>query len=647
MKNGKKAFQRKIAVFISHIFGDYQRNVCQGVIDKATEYGYHVDIFVSNDEKVLGEFGLGEFGVLRIPHLKSYDGVIISSSTYLLPELRRKALDRLQDCPCPIIDINSPGSPFPSVFLDNNSVTGKLVEHLVQAHCLTDIRYLGNLPEQEISNARRRAFLDAICAAGLPVGAFSSTDSDYSREGIAAALDFFLCDRLPQAIVCYNDAMAYTLMTLLAERGIKVPEQIAVTGCDYLEFGQSIEPPLTTITFPAYELGEVAFEDLLSLLDRKESGKDTDSASWDPASAKIVTASPRFGGSCGCPVHRAFPSIVYSYHLREKIASLESIALSNIRMSAGLQGVTDIDAAMDRLTEFLVDIEGLRDFYLCLYSDWDQISGHERELANTLENMVFLKLALKDKKRLPECTFAKKDVLPEFLQKNSAEVHVFTPLFFGNKDYGYLCQSYENNHISYPFTFVSWLQNVNSMLKNISDNRNMQIMLNRLEDIYRKDDLTELYNRQGFRMMLPEFLENARRENSGLLTAVLDIDGLKSINDTYGHPEGNFAIQIAGQAISQACGENILACRWGGDEFYLLGSGCTEKDAQTYIRKIQNYLEHYNQLHARPYLLSISAGYAIACGYTEEDMQECFEKADARMYENKRASHENKKKQTR
>ena len=84
----------KIAVFISHIYGEYQRNLCQGVIDKATEFGYHVDIFVSNDEKILGQYASGESGVLKIPNPSTYDGALLSSGTYLVPELKQNVIAR-------------------------------------------------------------------------------------------------------------------------------------------------------------------------------------------------------------------------------------------------------------------------------------------------------------------------------------------------------------------------------------------------------------------------------------------------------------------------------------------------------------------------------------------------------------------------
>lgn len=626
----------KIAVFISHIYGEYQRNLCQGVIDKATEFGYHVDIFVSNDEKILGQYASGESSILKIPNPSTYDGVILSSGTYLVSELQQNVITTLQGWNCPVVDINSVQSPFPKVLLDNNAPVEDLVSHLATAHSLKNIYYLGSSVEKEISSYRESYYTQAMLHLKLSSHILVE-NADFSVSGIRSALDTLLAANA-HAIVCYNDAMACTVIGELASRGISVPEQIAVTGCDNLEFGQNITPSLTTVTFPSYELGEQGFLLLLALLDHTP-----------PKQPPIVKAEARYGGSCGCAICSEEPSILFSNKLRAKIDTLESTYLKDIHMSASLQGLTDIDSAMDLLFEFLRNIqeeqgiEGLSECYLCLYSDWEQISNRVRRLTLLEEtperDKVLLKLAIRNHVRLPECTFSRSDSLPEFLRKNGSQVYVFTPLYFGELSFGYLCQAFEKNLISYPFSFVSCLQNIDSMLQTISDNRNMQLMLNRLEEIYSHDELTGLLNLQSFNMLLPDFLKKAEEQDSGLVTLVLDLDHLKQINDKYGHAEGNFAIRALGQAVNQVCSDDLLACRFGGDEFYLLAAGLNNEEAQKVILRIQKYLEHYNDNNIKPYQITVSGGYARVSCYTEDALDDAFKEADHNMYQQKQLRH--------
>ncbi|MBD5488743.1 MAG: diguanylate cyclase [Lachnospiraceae bacterium] len=63
---------KKIGVFVSHIVGEYQRRICQGIIDQASESGYCVEIFSSTDEKISGNYRLGEESILRIPNFDNF-----------------------------------------------------------------------------------------------------------------------------------------------------------------------------------------------------------------------------------------------------------------------------------------------------------------------------------------------------------------------------------------------------------------------------------------------------------------------------------------------------------------------------------------------------------------------------------------------
>ncbi len=619
----------KIAVFISHVYGDFQRNVCQGIIDKATQYGYHVDIFVSNDEKVLGQYATGESSILKIPNPSTYDAALVSSGTYIIPELANEILSTLKSWNCPVIDIHGGTSPFPGVMMDNISPVYDLVQHLAKEHSLTNICYMANSVEWYMSNSRQQHYCNAMSDLQLS-DKIAIAKSDYSIEGVRKALDDLL-PRNPQAIVCYNDAVAYMLLGELAARGISVPDQIAVTGCDDLEFGRHLDPPLTSITFPAYELGEQSFMSLLDMMDSQK-----------PPKASVVKASAHYSGSCGCKGYTREPSTVFNLFLKNKTDSLERIYLKNMNMSASLQGLTDIDMAMEVLTGHLQHLEedqgvvGLKEFYLCLQSDWEHISNRVRQLTLLDEapekDKILLKLAYKNNTLLPECTFSRNDSLPEFVRKNGSQVYVYTPLYFGTHSFGYICQAFENNVISYPFSFMAWLQNVDSMLQAISDSNNMQLMLNRLEDLYQRDSLTGLLNLQSFKLERENFLKRALEHDSLPVTIVLDLDRLKHINDVYGHAEGNFAIQVLGQAINQVCTEDLLACRFGGDEFYLMGFGVTSEDAHKIIHRIQNYLEHYNASDAKPYRISVSGGFSFAKAFTEDALSESFNMADKNMY---------------
>ena len=628
---------QKIGVFVSHIYGEYQTALCQGIIDKATEYGFFVDIFCTTDGEDLGDYGLGEKSILRIPTLSEYSGIVFLSNTYPQKDLRDEIHDALTDqCHCPIIEITQDLTHFPTVQLDNLSPVVELMEHLIDVHHYTKIAYLGNILEPVYSGTRLDYYKQALIEHKLPFQEEYHRDADYSDESIQAALKHFVEQpERPQAIVCYNDRMAVTAMSLLQQMGYRIPEDIALTGFDCLEIGQENTPSLTSITFPIYNLGTCAVSKILARLDGKED-----------ENLSIVRAGISLGASCGCPGPH-IPTLRYEHKLVRRIEDREEALLRNINMAARLQGVTDIDDGTDLLEEFVRSIPFCREFHLCLYGDWNHISRKIRTLTKVENNdfdsdTVLLKLAIRDGKRLPECTFSKHGTLPDYIYQNSSRAYVYSPLYFGEKAFGYVALSYENNQLHYPFTFFSWLMNINTMLKNIGDNRNMGLLITRLEDIYTRDDLTGLYNRQGFKLVSDRFLEDTEQEKKSLFTAVFDLDGLKNINDTYGHLEGNFAIQVLGHALESSVNEGDICARLGGDEFYILGADYTDETAIQLMGRVQKYLDNYNRLHTKAYNISASGGYFITTEFVLPDLQELFDKADRQMYLEKNRKKENR-----
>lgn len=621
---------QKLGVFVSHIFGDYQSDLCQGIIDKATEYGFFVDIFCTTDGENLGDYGLGEKSILRIPSLSEYAGIIFASGTYLLEELRDEIRTALSErCHCPIIEVAQESDSFPTVRQDNLAPTSDMVDHLIDVHHYTRIAYFDNIRESKYSSTRLKYYKESLIRHNLPFVEDYCISADYTDQSIRNALEKLInLPERPQAIVCYNDRMAMTVMSLLQQMGYRVPQDFALTGCDCLEMGQETTPSLTSIDFPIYEVGLRAVDAILARMDGKEDNSST-----------VVRSNIVLGGSCGCPNHSA-PHMRHEHKLVRRIERTEKALLSNINMAARLQGVTDIDEGADLLEEFVRTIPGCKEFHMCLYGDWNHISDHIQTLTlsesdDLGSDIVLLKLAMREGNRLPECTFSKHGTLPDYIYRNSSHVYVYSPLYFEEKAFGYVALSYENNQVQYPFTFFSWLMNINTMLKSIVDKRNMGLLITRLEDIYTRDDLTGLYNRQGFKLVSDRFLEEVEAHRKSLFVAVFDLDGLKMINDTYGHLEGNFAIQVLGHALESAVSEGDICARLGGDEFYILGMDYTDEAASLLINRVEKYLNNYNRLHTKAYEISASGGYYITSDFKLADLQELFDKADRQMYNTK------------
>lgn len=147
------------------------------------------------------------------------------------------------------------------------------------------------------------------------------------------------------------------------------------------------------------------------------------------------------------------------------------------------------------------------------------------------------------------------------------------------------------------------------------------------------DPLTGLYNRTQFSLEL-ERLQQPQFAPVGMIVG--DLDGLKLINDTWGHQSGDSLLKAAANILKQSCPDNATVTRIGGDEFVLLLPSTTLATLENLCRTIALAIATYNQTSplSEGIVLSLSLGFALAdSAYT--DLQEVFKIADNNMYREK------------
>lgn len=149
------------------------------------------------------------------------------------------------------------------------------------------------------------------------------------------------------------------------------------------------------------------------------------------------------------------------------------------------------------------------------------------------------------------------------------------------------------------------------------------------------DELTALYNRRGFFLLAGQQLKMAQRTQlpCGLIFA--DVDGLKKINDTFGHEIGDRVIVDAAQLLKQTCRDADIIARLGGDEFAILISDYSDAIDVLCLR-LQFNIDQFNQAAARCYHLAISVGIQVCDFVDDASLEHLIAQADQLMYEHKR-----------
>jgi diguanylate cyclase (GGDEF)-like protein len=160
---------------------------------------------------------------------------------------------------------------------------------------------------------------------------------------------------------------------------------------------------------------------------------------------------------------------------------------------------------------------------------------------------------------------------------------------------------------------------------------------NALRNLTLTDDLTDLYNRRGFFNLAEHLLKTARRSHQSSLLIYADLDGLKKINDTFGHAEGSRAITRTAAVLKATFRDSDIVSRLGGDEFAILAQGVTSEEKEILIGRIEENLRAEMYQCAEPYPLSLSVGSVWISHDSNLSIDQLLIAADASMYDCKRA----------
>jgi len=152
------------------------------------------------------------------------------------------------------------------------------------------------------------------------------------------------------------------------------------------------------------------------------------------------------------------------------------------------------------------------------------------------------------------------------------------------------------------------------------------------------DDLTGLHNRRGFLTFSEQLLKLARRTNQELLLVFLDLDGLKQINDTFGHPEGDCALAKTAKVLKEVFHRDLdLIARLGGDEFVVLTMDSLDQSSESIYLRLQKHLKIINTDINRGYRLSFCIGVTHFNPRNRTTINDLMAEADEALYKNKRA----------
>ncbi len=276
----------------SAIVGRVGRRPTIGLLNSRLERGFHraAWLSVANAARVCDvNLIMLDGGVLHSPddidspanilyslvHPDLIDGLIVWSSSLgwrTTPQHMLEICERYR--PIPLVSVGQALPGIPSIVVDNYQGVRDMVVHLIDVHGYQRIAFLSGPAGNREEASRYQGYQEALRAHGIPLDPrfIAGHSPHWDRKDGAAAIHLFVEERglRPgldfQVIVCDGDDMACGAIEALQERGIRVPEDVAVTGLNDDEEGRAMIPALTTVRQPIERWGHQAVEHLLRLM---------------------------------------------------------------------------------------------------------------------------------------------------------------------------------------------------------------------------------------------------------------------------------------------------------------------------------------------------------------------------------------------
>lgn len=613
-----------IAVFVAGLDEEYQNNIIIGINEFSRRNNINVSYFAAFGGMIDSKlYDIGEYSIYDLANLEKFDGAILMTNTINDDSAKNRIISRIKDSGIPAVVFDCDDfKEFYNISIDNTIAMQEIVRHVIQKHDAKVINYISGPMSNPEAVERLQAFRKVMAENNLRVdesriyyGEFRSFDGrdaieEYMKSGLS----------LPDAFICANDAMALTAISTLEKYGFCIPLDVIVTGFDYTYSARNFCPSLTTVKRPLKQMGSYACNVILDLIDGKK-----------PILEKLE-ASCVFTESCGCEMQTPDNYSEYRKVTYNKIEKTNSTIQKLNILAARLAETETAEEHFEVMKNFVSELD-CEKFTLCLTSNWqDNYNGASNDY-EVFDSMTAPLIWSKEKTESVEF-FRGNDMQPVAAEKGG-NINYYLPLHFRNKVLGY----YIITNSDFPIDSLlchTFSMNVSHSIENIRKLSHINKAMEELNRIYVIDPLCDIYNRNGFIKFTDEIFKDCVKNNKKIMITFIDMDGLKFINDNYGHDEGDFAIQRLAGVIKDCCRHGEICARFGGDEFVLFDSCANDSSAESLERRFNAKLENINHIINKPYRISASLGSYIAEVNAQDTLYRIIKQADELMYEVKK-----------
>ena len=618
----------RIGLLIDYVVSEYAERIIRGVSLACQEKSAELIVFtIGKLQDFSGNFDYQNVAVSSFVSSKNLDGAIFISGTIMHSLNKNEVASYIKSFrPLPVANISMEIPGIPSVIVDNTSAYQSIITELVRRqHCkkfgILGVRGNSSEVKNRIKNIKSYLAQEGIPEDNITVWksilsygpALEDLRSVYKETG------FFDYD----TIICMNDEMAFAAMDFCMEIGLKIPEDVVVLGFDNLVNSDICIPTLSTIKQNFEGQGYLAAMNLI----KEINGKAVDKLS-------VMTAIP--------VMRESTRRVPYNKEWYRKKGEFYQTTNFYTQMQS--------DMTYDQLRSRIND--DVRSFGIsaCAIVLYDKpIETPVPFEYFHLPKNAHLFAGYDDKTRFDsnleksQIKFSPKDeMLPDGILQIDAEGVMVFAIYHSTLQYGYIVIRPGNYDSIIYDLFVKLLSSTIASVYSFSlahnETSRVRKKIDELDLIASTDELTGLYNRRGFYSFGETTLKFAKAMEQSGMVIYCDMDGLKKINDVYGHEAGDRAILAESIILKSNFRSNDIIARIGGDEFAIISPGLT-KEALRHIRdQIDSDCSLWSGGNEQGFSLSISMGYVSypspKMGYKITPL---MSEADSLMYMEKRA----------
>lgn len=495
----------------------------------------------------------------------------------------------------------------------------QVVRHVVEFHGIADICFIAGVKGDAFSERRVEVYKKVLaenhiefCDERLYYGDYWWGPTQAAAESIIAS------GKIPQAVICANDSMAITVCEVFQKHGYKIPEDLIVTGFDGIWGALSHNPPITTCKCDY----SIAAEKITAITEKVLNGEQV-------SKQNSIDFYPAIYRSCGC--NRPAPFINVGDLLRKVEDKFNKYQDDERFLYEMTEGIMFCDSP-DKFPEHFKNIN-FYNTYIMLNRDCidGNVNPTENKREKSFDERMYIIYESEAKNQAYPKIFSRKNILPDI--EKVMEQHnpvLFSALGFCGVPMGFVCFTFEVKTAFYC-KISQYVTAFNNAVGSYRLVKYLKYTAESIENMSGLDFMTGLLNRKGFNSRLSDIVEYASEENKSILVASIDIDGLKYINDNFGHEDGDFAIKTVSDAVKELPLAKKLCGRFGGDEMVVCAAVDEENAEEIFQKSIEAYLERANNTGGKEYTISASIGIYIS-DTGNFDFEYALKQSDEKMY---------------